>query len=210
MWDVNDCVCRSWFNDGYSVWSELCGMWTHLSLRRVVLVHFRLIWTMWDVNHLQFNFRTIAILVWSELCGMWTSLLEAMWEFLFRFDLNYVGCELNKPPFRKTRLQFVWSELCGMWTNRDNTSLLFPLRVWSELCGMWTIRRESLIRKMLSSVWSELCGMWTQNNGNLNERFWSRLIWTMWDVNVTETPVGGMVPVFDLNYVGCEHACGIS
>ena len=71
MWDVNREITEE--DAKYIlVWSELCGMWTHMGDIRSVLGSHGLIWTMWDVNSSSLTLTLTGSTVWSELCGMWT------------------------------------------------------------------------------------------------------------------------------------------
>ena len=232
MWDVNIGISTIGILK-YFVWSELCGMWTksvaagqgwrwfgliwtmwdvnRKTQTRTVLLKRCLIWTMWDVNQDDEKHRVDTKLqVWSELCGMWTSQGRGLWHYLWsRFDLNYVGCELNGATGRYCAVRIVWSELCGMWTRNSTVFIILYISVWSELCGMWTERCLKLCSSRFL-VWSELCGMWTRELFRWVSSEDICLIWTMWDVNKVRNEAFDcnffslIWTMWDVNkYVGC-------
>ena len=193
-----------------------------------VCASFRLIWTMWDVNRLQHHarLRIHARLIWT----MWDVNWYMRWiEFfeLYKFDLNYVGCE-HARLHNQVRLYFiVWSELCGMWTaspvQTSTVSSVFDLNYvgcehcwegsrfglsqWFDLnyVGCEHIHSEPPFKKI--RVWSELCGMWTHQSVSRRN-----IYGPPFDLNYVgceQVRVTGIIfafaTTFDLNYVGCEH-----
>ena len=166
------------------VWSELCGMWTWSRANGLCLLG--KVWSelcgMWTNPRALCSSKRAR--VWSELCGMWTRIADHNWKRTWKFDLNYVGCELRVISAlcglsKKFDLNYVGCEQDGRYYLDEETVILL---VWSELCGMWTTTSRSwtLITNQfdLNYVGCE------QEVQRLKTELDKRLIWTMWDVNI--------------------------